>query len=70
MVLGPTLFLVYINDLITDIQSTIRLFADDCLIYRPINSPTDHQLLQQGLNTLTNWATKWQMKFNIDKCNC
>ena len=32
-VLGPTLFLVYINDIITDIKSTVRLFADDCLIY-------------------------------------
>ena len=44
-VLGPTLFLLYINDLISNIQSTVRLFADDCLIYRPINSPNDHQLL-------------------------
>ena len=32
-VLGPTLFLIYINDLVNDIQSTVRLFADDCLIY-------------------------------------
>ena len=50
-VLGPTLFLLYINDLISNIQSTVRLFADDCLIYRPNNSPNDHQLLQQDLNT-------------------
>ena len=43
-VLGPILFLVYINDLITDINSTTRLFAGDCLIYRVINSSADHQL--------------------------
>ena len=67
MVLGPILFLIYINDLITN--STIRLFADDCLIYRVINSSADHQLLQQDLNTLSNWATKWQMKFNVNKCS-
>ena len=67
-VLGPTLFLLYINDLISNIQSTVRLFADDCLIYRPINSPNDHQLLQQDLNTLNTWAKTWQMKFNVDKC--
>jgi len=68
-VLGPTLFLVYINDLITGIQSTIRLFADDCIIYRPINSSTDHQILQQDLNTLTSWAATWQMQFNVNKCS-
>ena len=55
-VLGPTLFLLYINDLKSNIQSTVHLFANDCLIYRPINSPNDHQLLQQDLNTLNTWA--------------
>ena len=68
-VLGPILFLIYINDLITDINSTIRLFTDDCLIYRVINSSANHQLLQQDLNTLSSWATKWQMKFNVNKCS-
>ena len=69
--MGPYRYsvLIYINDLITDINSTIRLFADDCLIYRVINSSADHQLLQQDLNTLSNWATKWQMKFNVNKCS-
>ena len=35
---------------------------------QPINSPNDHQLLQQDLNTLNTWAKTWQMKFNVDKC--
>ena len=64
-VLGPTLFLVFINDLINSIQSTIRLFADDRLIYRPIYSLLDHQMLQD-IDILTNWAKKWQMHFNIN----
>ena len=68
-VLGPTLFLIYINDIAADIQSTIRLFADDCLIYRRISSPEDHYILQEDLNRLTVWATTWQMNFNVDKCN-
>ena len=42
-VLGPLLFLIYINDLPLSISSTIRLFADDCFLYRSINSPVDCQ---------------------------
>ena len=68
-VLGPTLFLLYINDIDVNIQSQIRLFADDCLIYRPIHSNDDHDKLQQDLNSLTRWATTWQMEFNVTKCN-
>ena len=67
-VLAPTLFLIYINDLVTDVQSTVRLFADDCLIYCPILTPTDHQILQGDLQKLSIWADKWKMKFNISKC--
>ena len=51
-VLGSTLFLLYINDIVTDIQSTIRLFADDCLIYRRVKPYDDHCILQGDLNTL------------------
>ena len=68
-VLGPILFLVYINDIAAGIQSNLRLFADDCILYKPINCPEDHTVLQQDLNTLTDWATLWQMEFNIRKCN-
>ena len=45
-VLGPILFLCHINDLPQAVQSQVRLFADDCLIYRPIKSQTDHITLQ------------------------
>ena len=67
-VVGPILFLLYINDINENIQSRIRLFADDCIIYRKINSNIDHQLLQTDLIQLEKWSDKWQMEFNISKC--
>ena len=45
-VLGPLMFLLYINDIDTDICSSIRLFADDCMLYGIIETPEDHQQLQ------------------------
>ena len=68
-VLGPTLFLLFVNDIADNIQSTVRLFADDCLIYRVIHSPDDHNILQNDLDKLTDWAEEWQMEFNVAKCN-
>ena len=62
------LFLIYINDLVTHIQSTVQLFTDDCLIYHPIFMPAEHQILQEDLQKLSAWADKWEMKFNINKC--
>ena len=67
-VLGPVLFLIYINDIVTNIHSQLRLFADDCLVYRPIYSPEDHKILQSDLDTLSTWADIWQMEFNVSKC--
>jgi hypothetical protein len=68
-VLGPVLFLIYINDITDNMQSTIRLFADDCTIYRPINNKNDQQILQSDLTNLTKWEQKWKMAFNVSKCN-
>jgi len=67
-VLSPLLFLAYINDL-PECVSTSRLFADDCLLYRQINSPLKgSEILQQDLNNLQDWEKKWMMSFNPDKC--
>ena len=67
-VLGPLMFLLYINDITKDINSPLRLFADDCLLYRVINSVEDINRLQEDLNKLSEWADTWQLKFNISKC--
>ena len=67
-VLGPVLFLLYINDINNNIQSPIRLFADDSIIYRKIKSETDNSILQSDLIQLQTWSNKWQMEFNIPKC--
>ena len=67
-VLGPILFLLYINDINENVQSSIRLFADDSIIYRKINSNIDHQILQTDLTELEKWSDKWQMQFILSKC--
>ena len=67
-VLGPLLFLAYINDLPHNLNSEVRLFADDCVIYRQIQNDLDHTLLQDDLITLEKWQNDWQMSFNVKKC--
>ena len=66
--LGPLPFLCHINDLPECVKSQVRLFADDCLLYREIKSQQDHQTLQEDLKSLELWADKWGMKFNTNKC--
>ena len=68
-VLGPILFLLHINDLPSIVSSKVRLFADDCLIYRQIKSNNDQIELQRDLNLLESWGAKWGMRFNAAKCN-
>ena len=68
-VLGPLLFITYINDIPNGISSNLKLFADDCLIYRPIRDLHDRHALRQDLDLLHQWSETWQMKFNIDKCH-
>ena len=67
-VLGPVLFLIYINDIVMNINSTIKVFADDAKIYRAMKSQNDVDVLQGDLNQLTNWSRKWLLKFNEQKC--
>ena len=67
-VLGPLLFLLFINDLPRSIDSVVKLYADDISIYRSIKDPSDHQALQNYLNKLAHWSTIWQMPFNLTKC--
>ena len=64
-VFGPTLFLLYINDMPSTANTSISLFADDTKLYCPCK---DHDLLQADLDMLCNWSSKWQLLFNTDKC--
>lgn len=67
-VLGPLLFLIYINDLHAIISSSVCLFADDCVIYREISTDSDTALLQSDLISISNWCRTWLMEPNITKC--
>ena len=68
-VLGPLLFLLYINDMpnCTNFCS-LRLFADDTLVYHQIQNQSDMNDLQSDLANLSDWALTWQMNFNASKC--
>ena len=68
-VLGPLLFIIYINDLDTGISSNISKFADDTKIGRQISTPRDSEILQKELDILHEWVNKWQMNFNTSKCS-
>ena len=68
-VLGPILFLIFINDLPDNLHSKARMFADDCIVYREIKSNKDQLTLQEDLDTLAAWEQKWGMDFHPQKCN-
>ena len=62
-ILGPVLFIVYINDLPTDIIAKLLLFADDTKLIKMLLSMMSHSELQNDLNHLISWSEKWQLKF-------
>jgi len=67
-VLGPLLFLIYINDLDDDIVNSILKFADDTKLFGPVSDLAQHHQLQDDLKTLLQWSKEWQMLFHVDKC--
>ena len=68
-VLGPLLFSLHIYDIMSDIESEIRLFADDCVCYREIQDMEDTLKLHKDIDRLGIWARKWGMRFQPVKCN-
>ena len=69
-VLGPILFIIYMNDVIENIKhSKIWLFADDIILYKEITTFRDAQQLQEDLESLQLWEGTWLLKFSIPKCH-
>ena len=67
-VLGPILFLLYINNLPDDIKSQVCLFADDTAVYLTLDKQNSPQQLQDDLDQLQKCETMWDMEFNPSKC--
>ena len=65
-ILGPVLFIIYINDLPDIIHSTVLLFADDTKVYRRIDTIEDQDALQT--DRMNKWSQNWLLKFHPDKC--
>ncbi len=67
-VLGPVLFLIFINDIDKSVVNRILKFADDTKVYGKVVSGEARKLLQDDIDRLMRWSRDWQMQFNIDKC--
>ena len=68
-VLGPVMFVIYINDFPECVSSDSFLFADDTKILRHISSKEDSVKLQQDIDALEAWSNKWLLRFHPDKCH-
>ena len=68
--LGPILFLVYIDDLEEGVTGNILKFADDTKLFRKTKEIGDKQTLQDDIDKLVRWSEKWHMLFNVGKCKC
>ena len=68
-VLGPTLFIYYINDLPSVTESKSKIFADDTKGFNPIRDEEDHIKQQNCIDSFVEWSVKWLLGFNTDKCN-
>ena len=66
-ILGPLLFIIYINDL-PEYCSDLYIYADDAKLFRYISNSLDQYYLQSGINKVGNWAKEWLLKLTVGKC--
>ncbi|CAF1034852.1 unnamed protein product [Brachionus calyciflorus] len=66
--LGPILFVIFINDLPDKIKNVIKLFADDTKVISLIDNENDSSILQEDLNNLHEWSKQWLVDFKEEKC--
>ncbi len=67
-VLGPVLFLVYVNDIDEGLSCKISKFADDTKIGNSVLTDEERQSLQEDLHKISVWSDRWEMPINVDKC--
>ena len=65
-ILGPTLFAIYINDLLNCLTSQCKMFADDLKMY---NKSLNHDMVQMDINNMLKWSINWCLHLNTNKCN-
>nr|VZI18198.1 unnamed protein product [Spirometra erinaceieuropaei] len=68
-VLGPILFLIYVDDPARALDCEVAIFADDMKIWSVIRGPADENRLQMNLNRLEEWSNRWLLRFNVAKCS-
>nr|VZI44134.1 unnamed protein product [Spirometra erinaceieuropaei] len=68
-VLGPILFLIYVDDAARDLDCEVAMFADDMKIWSVIRGPADEDRLQMNLNRLEEKSNRWLLRFNVAKCS-
>ena len=67
-VLGPILFIIFINDLPDVDKNCVKIFADDTKVFIHVQSDDDCRSLQRDLEKLSEWSDTWQHRFNVSKC--
>ena len=67
-VLGPLLFILYVNDIPDLVHCNIKMFTDDTKLFTPVRSQEDQEYLQCEISTLEDWTKDWLLEFNADKC--
>nr|VZI30179.1 unnamed protein product [Spirometra erinaceieuropaei] len=68
-VLGPTLFIIYVNDCVSELECGVAMFADDIKLWSVLRTADDEEHLQANLNRLQQWSKAWLLPFNEKKCN-